>query len=227
MALLENDSVALPPALVPDLGGREPPQEKYLILFSHAHMVNNSNAEIYLGHIFTTQLKGIHTGKEDHLLESMRDLLSHCSPGCVYPEFFTSPNALQALVSKRLRLVRPIHTESLAKENFPNHRFLPFKSVFQIATKATFLKYTLLYSMHIDLVAGKSQTYGWQMTRAQDRRHLPGFRWRYWNKPRDSVSHMQVTLTKVNQNEVGVIMGRKWLGWGDQYRWQVTLGPEL
>lgn len=90
--------------------------------------------------------------------------------GCICPEFFTSSNALQALVSEGGWFVHPIHTESLAKENFPNHRLLSFKSVFQIATRATFLKYTFMCSMHIDSVAVKCQAYGGQMPRDQDRK---------------------------------------------------------
>lgn len=62
------------------------------------------------------------------------------------------PNVLQALVSKRKQIICLIHTASWARENFPNHRFLPFNSVFQMATKATFLKYTFMHSTQILLV---------------------------------------------------------------------------
>lgn len=50
--------------------GQELPQEKYLIPLSHTCGVSNSNTEIYFGHILVAQVKG--TGKEAHLLESMR-----------------------------------------------------------------------------------------------------------------------------------------------------------
>lgn len=90
--------------------------------------------------------------------------------GCICPEFFTSPNALQALVSNEGWFVRPIRTESLAKENFPNHRLLSFESVFQIATRATFLKYMFMCLMHRDSVAVKYQAYGWQIPGDQDRK---------------------------------------------------------
>lgn len=68
-----------------------------------------------------------------------------------------------------------------------------------------------MHSMQTDSVGVRCQVLacGWRMPRDQGRKHLSWLRRSCWNKPTDSVSHMQATLTNVNQNRFESDEGQK------------------
>lgn len=135
----------------PESEGQKLPWEKYLIPLSHTCGVINPNTGVYSGCIFKLH-KGSREGKEAHLPEPMKKSSdSFLSYNC--PEFI-SPKSYKVWCSKWLWGFKvQLTLRSLTRENFLKHRFLPFKSLFQIVSRLIFLKHTLIYLTSIYTVA--------------------------------------------------------------------------